>query len=313
MIENLWICINGVVPIFFLVGLGIFLRKWNVADEVFGEKATTLVFRLVLPVMIFGDIATAEFGGNFSAGTVIYALASSALMFVVSQGIACLVSRDNRRRAAFSQGAFRANYAILGLPLTKALFGAGAVANGTVILAASMVFQNIFAVICLEGFLNKKGGIKSTIMGILKNPIIIAAVLGTVVCASGFTMPTPILRTVNYIGDMCVPLSLITVGISMRLGNIKETLALSFSASFLKTALFPILFLVPAIFMGFSGEDLGVLYIFWTAPSAVAGYAMIRNMGGDYDLYGNIIVISTFLSFLMVFFGVFIMKNIGIL
>ena len=313
MLDNLYICINGVVPIFFLVGLGILLRKWKVADEVFGEKATTLVFRLVLPVMIFGDIATSELEGSFSASTVAMALISATVMFLVSQALALLVSKDNRRRAAFSQGAFRANYAILGLPLTKALFGAASVANGTVILAATMVMQNIFAVICLEGFLNKKGGIKSTVLGILKNPIIIAAVLGTLFYVLKIKMPTPVLKTVKYIGDMCVPLSLITVGISMRLGNLKETLPLSVSASFIKTVLFPLLFLVPAILMGFRGEDLGVLYIFWTAPSAVAGYAMIRNMGGDYDVYGNIIVITTFLSFLMVFFGVFLMKNMGIL
>lgn len=313
MIENLWICINGIVPIFLLVGLGILLRKWNIADDVFGEKATTLVFRLVLPVMIFGDIASSDLGKSFDGKVLLIAIISIIIMFLVSWLLAKAVTKDNKRRAAFSQGAFRANYAILGLPLTKALFGEAAMANGTVILACGMVILNIFAVICLESFLNSRGGIKSTLLGIIKNPIIIAAICGSLAYAVKLRLPVALDKTISYIGDMCVPLSLITIGISMRYSNLKETFALSLGASLMKTLVFPLLFTGIALLLGIRGDALGTLLVFWAAPAAVAGYAMTRNMGGDYDLYGNIIVFSTFLSFVFVFIGVFIMKNIGLL
>lgn len=313
MIENLWICINGIVPIFLLVGLGILLRKWKVADEVFGEKATTVVFRLVLPVMIFHDIATSDIGTSFDGRLLLFAVLSVVIMFVAAWGLSHVVTRDNRRRAAFSQGSFRANYAILGLPLTRALFGETAAANGTVILAVSMVLLNIFSVICLESFLNREGGLKSTLHGIAKNPIIIAAVLGTLFYICKLQLPTAADKTIAYISDMCIPLSLITIGVSMRYANLKETLPLALLASAIKTVVTPLLFLVPALLLGLQGEGLGTLFVFWASPAAVAGYAMTRNMGGDYDMYGNIIVFSTALSFLFVFFGVFILKNLGIL
>ncbi len=313
MIENLWICINGTVPIFLLVGLGILLRKWKIADEVFGEKATTVVFRLVLPVMIFHDIVTSDIGNTFDGRILLFAIVSVMIMFVLAFLAAKAVTKDNRRRAAFSQGAFRANYAILGLPLTKALFGEAAGANATVILAVSMVLLNICSVIYLETFLNKEGGLKSTLRGIAKNPIIIAAVLGMVGYACKLRLPTVLDKTVSYISDMCVPLSLITIGVSMKYANLKETLPLALGASLMKTAVTPLLFLLPALLLGFRGNDLGTLFVFWASPAAVAGYAMTRDRGGDYDLYGNIIIFSTFLSFLFVFFGVFILKNLGIL
>ncbi len=313
MIENLWVCINGIVPIFLLVGLGIVLRKWNIADEVFGQKATTVVFRLVLPVMIFQDIATSDIGTNFDGRLLLFAVISVVIMFVLAWTLSHVVTRDNRRRAAFSQGSFRANYAILGLPLTKALFGEAAGANGTVILAVSMVLLNIFSVICLESFLNREGGLKSTLRGIAKNPIIIAAVLGTAAYLCKLRMPVAIDKTISHISDMCVPLSLITIGVSMRYANLKETWSLALLASAIKTVITPLLFLVPALLLGVRGEGLGTLFVFWASPAAVAGYAMTRNMGGDYDMYGNIIVFSTALSFLFVFFGVFILKNLGIL
>lgn len=313
MTENLWICINGIGPIFLLVGLGILLRKWKIADDVFGEKATTVVFRLVLPVMIFQDIATSDIGTSFDGRVLLFAVCSIVVMFALSWLLARLVTKDNRRRAAFSQGCFRANYAILGLPLTKALFGEAAAANGTVILAVSMVLLNIFSVICLESFLNKEGGLKGTLIGIAKNPIIIAAVLGAVAYACKLRLPAAIDKTITYISNMCVPLSLITIGVSMKYANLRETLPLALGASAIKTVISPLVFTLIALALGFRGEALGTLFVFWAAPAAVAGYAMTRNMDGDYDMYGNVIVFSTFMSFIFVFFGVFILKNLGIL
>ncbi len=312
MIENFWLCVNGIAPIFLLVGLGILLRKWKIADECFGEKATKLVFRLVLPLMIFQDIATSDIGTGFDGRLILFVIVSILIMFAACYMLARVATKDNRRRAAFAQGAFRANYAILGLPLTKALFGEAAAANGTVILAVSMVLLNIFSVVCLESFLNREGGIKNTLLGIAKNPIIIGAVLGTVFYVTGLRMPVVLDKTIAYISDMCIPLSLITIGISMRYANLRETLPLSLLSSLIKTGITPLLFLVPALLCGIRGAGLGTLFVFWASPAAVAGYAMTRNMGGDYDLYGNIIMLSTAMSFIFVFLGVFIMKNLGI-
>lgn len=312
MIENLWICINGIVPIFLLVGLGILLRKWGIADEVFGQKATTVVFRLVLPVMIFQDIASAEFETSFDGKAVGLVAISICIWFLLSFLLTRIVTKENGRRAAFSQGAFRANYAILGFPLTKVIFGQAGLTNGPVILAMSMVLLNIFSVITLETFLGKKKGIRGTLSGIAKNPIILAAVLGTAFNLSGLRIPTVFDKTISYVADMCVPLSLITVGISMKYAGFKEILPLSVGASLLKTFFLPLVFLPIAYLIGIRGDTLGALFVFWASPSAVAGYAMTRDMGGDYDLYGNIIIFSTLFSFFVIFFGVFLLKNLGI-
>lgn len=312
MIENLWICINGIVPIFLLVGLGILLRKWNIADETFGQKATTVVFRLVLPVMIFQDIAAAEFETNFDGKAIGIVAVSIVLWFLLSWVLSRIVTPDDKKRAAFAQGAFRANYAILGFPLTKVIFGQAGLTNGPVILAMGMVLLNIFSVITLETFLGKKKGIRGTLTGIAKNPIIVSAVLGTAFNLSGLSIPTVLDKTITYVADMCVPLSLITVGISMQYKGFKDILPLSIGASLLKTLFLPLVFLPVAYLLGIRGDTLGALFVFWASPSAVAGYAMTRDMGGDYDLYGNIIIFSTLFSFFVIFFGVFILKNLGI-
>ena len=91
------------------------------------------------------------------------------------------------------------------------------------------------------------------------------------------------------------------------------TVRLAVVASLIKTVITPLVFIFPAHLAGISSLKLGVLYIFLAAPTAVTSYTMTRNMGGDYDLSGNIVMISTAMSFFSIFAGMFIMKTIGII
>ena len=313
MAENFMLCVNGIIPIFLLIGLGIALKAGRVVDEPFCETANGLVFKLVLPVMIFYDIISSDIGANFSPRVLLAAVIAMLVSFFTIWGITLLVTKDNKKRAAFSQCSHRTNYAILGLPLTRALFGDAAAANATVILAVSMVMQNMMSVIYLEMFLNRGGGLKSTFLSILKNPIIIASVSGSVLYLLGIRMPKVLDTSLLHISRMCVPLSLITIGASMHYENIRKTMGLAVLGSFIKALFVPLLFLPLGILCGFRGENLGVLFIFLASPSAVAGYAMTRQAGGDYELSGNIIMLSTAISFFVVFFGTLCLKTIGLL
>lgn len=312
MMDNFLLCVNGVVPIFLLIILGVYLKKWRIVGEGFCEEATRLVFNIALPVMIFYDIAASSISTGFSWSVIWVSTISMAVLFFLIWIITCFATKDPKKQAAFSQGAYRANYAILGLPLTKALFGTAAVANATVILAVSMVMLNVLAVVYLEMFLNGDGGMKRTMAGIFKNPIIIAAVLGSVFYFLHIPLPTFVDTSLTHISRMCVPLSLITIGASMHYESMRETMGLATMGAAIKTILVPLLFMPIAMLLGFRGEDLGVLFIFWASPSAVAGYAMTRQSGGDHLLAGNIIMLSTAMSFFVIFFGTLLLKTIGV-
>ncbi|MDD6309015.1 MAG: AEC family transporter [Clostridia bacterium] len=308
MNDNIMVCVNGIVPIFFLIGLGIFLRHMHILNENFCERATALVFKLVLPTAIFNDIISSDISTNFEPRVLIVAMGITIVMFAAVWVMTVRVTKDGRKRAAFSQGAFRANYAILGLPLTKALFSSAAAENATVLLAASMVVMNVLGVVYLEMFMNKEGGIKSTLKGIATNPVIIAASLGIIFYLVSVPIPKVANRCLTYIGQMSTPLSLITIGASMRWANIHKTWKLSVLAAVNKTIFTPLVFVPIAYWLGIRGEGLGVIFVFLASPAAVAGYAMTRDRGGDYDLAGNIIVLSTAISFFVMLFGTLFIK-----
>lgn len=311
MLDNFFLCLNGIAPIFLLVVLGSVLKRFGIFDDNFASKANNLVFKVSLPSMLFYDITTCDIAKQFDGKLVAVAVISVILMFFASMALAMVITKDNKKRAAFAQGVFRSNYAILGVPLTKALFDADIAVNASVILAICVPIFNVLAVVALSFFLESHGGIKRVLRGVVTNPIIIGAVLGGATSLLGVHVPGLVLKAVNYLGEMCVPLALLIIGASMKMENVKSTLSLSVVAAAIKVIVTPLIFTIPALALGISGAKFGVLFVYFAAPSAVSGYIMIRNMGGDYNLSGNIILISTALSFFVIFAGMMIMKTVG--
>ncbi len=299
------------MPIFLLVGLGAFLKKIDIINDAFTEKANNLVFRVALPTMVFLDIATINITEEFDGKLVLVAVLITVIMFFVALFASGSV-KDRKIRASFAQGIFRSNYAILGVPLTKALFSPEIAVNASVLLAICVPVYNVLAVVLLTRFLSSEGGISKTLKGIAKNPIIIGAALGVIVSLLKISLPVVIMKPLEYIGQMCVPLSLIVIGGSFVLSKAKKTMKLAVIASVIKTLLTPLVFIFPAWLVGIEGAKLGVMYLFLATPAAISSYTMARNMGGDYHLAGNIVIISTAMCFFTIFSGMMVMKTMGI-
>ena len=80
-----------------------------------------------------------------------------------------------------------------------------------------------------------------------------------------------------------------------------------------KLILVPIIGIGGAILLGFSGENLIPLIIFFGGPVAVSSYPMAQNMGGDGDLANQAVVFTTILSLFTLIIFITIAANLGIL
>lgn len=307
MFNNFILSYNAIVPIFLLVLIGVLLKKAKVVDEHFASKATNLVFKVCLPAMLFKDIATINIIEKFDTRLVLFSVCATIILFIA--GIVCsVVIADPSRRAAFAQGVFRSNYAILGVPLTKAIFPPEIAVNASVLLAVTVPFYNVLSVVLLTSLLEKKRNPKAILLGIMKNPLIIGAISGTAFSLLHISLPVIIMKPMGYLSDMCTPLSLIVIGASFTWSSAKETFKPAFIASISKTFISPLIFMPIAIVLGIEGDALGVLFIFLASPAAVSSYTMIRNMGGNYHMAGNIVLLSTALSFFAIFLGIMTLK-----
>ena len=65
--------------------------------------------------------------------------------------------------------------------------------------------------------------------------------------------------------------------------------------------------------VGISGAELFVVFCMFATPVAAASYPMAQSMGGDADLAGEYVLVSTLLSIVTIFFWILILKNFGMM
>ena len=130
----------------------------------------------------------------------------------------------------------------------------------------------------------------------LRNPLIIACVAGILYSLTGWALPTAVDRTLALLGYAASPLALIAVGTRMSFHRLHDDLRTTVLVSLVKTIVYPGLIYVGLRTMGLSGLELQLPLLIMTAPTAVVGYIMARELGGDENLAGAVIIGSTLMS-----------------
>lgn len=315
LIEQLLFSASITGPICLMLFLGVFLRRIELINENFIDVASKVVFQVTLPAMLFLSIVTSEHDFASSSSLVIYGIASSVLFFIFTVITTKLCFKNGQDAGVIIQGGFRANTAIIALAYVANAYGEPGVALAAIYVAATTVLYNIFAVIALT----PKGedtGIKA--VGVItktltKNPLIIAIGLGVVCYLLSVPIPNIVLDAGQYFANMTLPLALLCTGGSLNIRALKQDKAPAWFATSYKLVLAPVLITLGAIFFGFRGLDLGLLFLMNAAPTAAASYVMARAMGGNSELAANIIALTTVLSLITCTLGIFILSSLQLI
>lgn len=327
--DELLFSLNIVLPLLLLALCGFFLKKFSVLPDSFYQSAEKLVFKVALPCSLFLNVYDAKPEETFDARLIIFCVAGIAVTFFIPCIIVPIFIKDNAARGAFIQGVYRSNFAILGLPIAERLFAE----SGKSVVGSLMPFTiplfNIFAVTILSIFapsdkkLSALQIAKKSVIGIITNPLIIGIALALPFMLLRWTLPSPITATVDYLGKTATPLALLCLGASMCSEKKSEKseadsphhskLSTALCAAVIRVAVIPAVVVAAAILLGFTGVQLGVIFILFGAPTAVSSYIMAKNMKSDYELAGKILLLSTALCSVTVFIGIYLLKTFSLI
>jgi len=73
----------------------------------------------------------------------------------------------------------------------------------------------------------------------------------------------------------------------------------------------PVLSTLAAWLMGFSGNQLGLLFLFFASPTAAASFVMVKAINGNVALAANIIAMTTLMASVTVTLGIFALRLLG--
>lgn len=311
--DNFIFSLNVTMPIFLVMVIGYVLRRIGMLNEEFVTVANKFNFKVTLPVMLFRDISSVPIKEVFDLRYVLYCAIVSTVCFWVIWGGTKLFLKDKSMRGAFVQASFRSSAAVMGLAFIENIYGQSAM--GPLMIIGAVPLYNIFSVIVLtfeaDGEERDTGKIKQALINILKNPIIIAIVLGLLSSLAGITYPVIVSSTVNKIAQLATPLALVALGAGFEgrkaLAKIKPTLA----ASLIKLVLQPLVFLPVAAWLGFNGEQMIGVLIMLAAPTTPSCYIMAKNMKNDGVLTASIVVATTLLAAFTLTAWIYILKSMG--
>ena len=323
MLDNVIFSANAVAPLIVLIFFGMFLKtrqKLFANPKDFFANLERFVFNIALPVFVFNEIAQAEVDRIFDVGLVLYCILAIIISCVLLMIIVPLFIKDKKMRGAFIHGVFRPNFALLGVPLVGILTDGSGSAAAALILSFVVPLLNILGVVILS--VNSGDDSESSISAdrvkkilkeIAKNPLIRAIIIGLPFMIFDIGLPEFVQRSINHIGNTSAPLALISLGAGVDLQILKTKIKLSLTAALMKTVVCPILFVVPAVLIGFRGDALAIIYVLFAAPSAVATYVMAKNMHSDAELAGQILALTTVICPATIFLGSLTLISIGVM
>jgi predicted permease len=122
------------------------------------------------------------------------------------------------------------------------------------------------------------------------------------------TLPDVVMRSIDYLAAMTLPLALICIGGSLSFKALKDTQLLSWVAVIIKLLLMPAIVSIIAYSLGFRGVELGCLILMFASPTAAASFVMVRTIGGNHTLAANIVALTTLISLFTISIAIYLLK-----
>jgi predicted permease len=290
--------VNLLAPIFLVIALGAALQKGGLlpADVLGGFNRLT--YWVGLPVLVFVSLAGADQGEAAGTGRLVAVLLATTAAMV---GVAALCARIFGVAAGaggtFVQAAFRGNLTFVGLPLILTLPG---VPQTPALLAVAplLIAYNVVSVVVLLASRHAVGWAMLRIVGreVVRNPIIVACLLGAGAYAVHLSLPVALDRTLVQLSRMAVPLALICVGAALAATPARGGRGPAAAAAAFKAVVSPLIGYLIGRLAGLDAGGLLVVVIFAACPTAAISYTMVRQLGGDEALAAAAIVLSTIFS-----------------
>lgn len=324
--EDLLFVINATLPIVLMIVVGYFLKKIGLLKDNVSKDLNTLVFRIFLPVMLFLNVYKIQDFSNLDFTFVWYAIIITILLFIIGIPIMSFIFKENRQRSVMLQGIFRANYALVGIPLSESLFGLEGSIMASLLSAFIVPVFNILAVITLTIFSagDKKPSLKGVIKGIAKNPLIQGILCGFVALGIRaifvelgiefrLTDIQPVYKTLQNLSNIATPLALLVLGARFELSAIPHLKKHIIIGVINRVVIVPVIGLSIALLLNkFTGAQFASLVACFCTPVAVSSVPMSQEMGADADLMGQLVIWTTVFSTFSIFIAAYILRILGI-
>ena len=294
------------LPDFSLIFCGYLVCRYTALDRAVWDKVDGLVYYFLFPVLLFQSIVRnpldlAATSGLIGAG-LLMGLTGIALSYSLPYLPLLRRHIDAREHAGAAQVAFRFN-SFIALALAERLAGSQGLALIAVLIGVTVPLYNAAAVFPMARHGNTGFG-----RALLRNPLIIATVLGLAANLAGLRIPDLLEPAVTRIGGASLALGLLAAGAGMQFGPLGRAKVLAVALLSIRHFWLPLVAWGLARLFLLDPVQTSVLLAFSALPTAASCYVLAARMGYNGAYVAGLVTLSTLLGVISLTFALGILR-----
>jgi malonate transporter and related proteins len=301
---------SSILPIFLLIVAGFVIKWTKVVEEPGWRGLDQLSFFLLYPVLLFVSIIKADFS-TIAIFDILAVISGSWLIVGLALAVCGpLLVRTKLVEASQYSSVFQTTIrwnGFIALAIAERLFGAGSMAVIALVMAGLVLPVNLAAIYVVT---THATGTKQNMVAVLKrmatNPIVLGCIAALAWRATGLTMFEPFMTTLDLISRGALAMGLFGIGAGLSASALLKFDTAHLLPVVLKLFVMPLVAYGAVTFSGLGTNLLPTIILCCAVPTAMNGYVVARQLGGDAPLYAAIVTSQTLLSFFTIPFWLLI-------
>ena len=293
---DIMVVFQTMLKLFLLLILGFVLFKCHIFDEYTNKKISALIVNVASPMLIISSIAGVE-GSNKSI--VFLMIGAGIIMYIGFIILGKIINRifpfPKKDWPVYECMVVFANTGFMGYPVLLDVFGQEAVFYASLIHMAFNFFVYTYAIMCLtkgddsEFKLNFKQ---------LLTPGIILIFVGIFIYLFDIQLPSVLMDTINSVGSLTAPLSMMMIGSSLAVYPIKDSFTdwRSYVFAFVRLMIVPFVTMIMCRLLHIDAYYANITIITNAMPVGSMVLMLATQYNANVKIVTRNIVVSTLLS-----------------
>ena len=293
---DIMVVFQTMLKLFLLLILGFVLFKCHIFDEYTNKKISALIVNVASPMLIISSIAGVE--GN-EKSIVFLMIGAGILMYIGFIILGKIINRifpfPKKDWPVYECMVVFANTGFMGYPVLLDVFGQEAVFYASLIHMAFNFFVYTYAIMCLtkgddsEFKLNFKQ---------LLTPGIILIFVGIFIYLFDIQLPSVLMDTINSVGSLTAPLSMMMIGSSLAVYPIKDSFTdwRSYVFAFVRLMIVPFVTMIMCRLLHIDAYYANITIITNAMPVGSMVLMLATQYNANVKIVTRNIVVSTLLS-----------------
>lgn len=290
---DLSVIVNGVISLFLIILVGVYAAKKRIITKEINKGLTNILLKITLPCLVVSSFIfdlSDELKDN-----IIRCFIYSPLVLIISIVISyiLLIPIKDEKKIIIQFANVFSNCGFIGFPIVFSIYGNEGVIYASIFNLFFTAFLWTYGVILFNGKMKRED-----IKKVLLNPAIVAVFIGLIIMIFGFDIPSVLSSTLDLVGNMTSPLSMIIVGVI--LGNAKIISYLKdktiYYSAFLKLIIMPCILILISKLLKDTSLVIKTLIIVTAMPAAAMTSILAESFDKESEYSAVIVFITTLFS-----------------